>query len=401
MSSTSVAPLDGYRVIDLSSVVMGPLATQMLADQGADVIVVEQSIGDANRHMGVGGHPELSGPAMNLMRNKRSIVLDIRRAEGHDVLVDLVATADAFITNLRPASRARSRVTYRELRAHRPDLVYCAAAGFRVDDSRANDAAYDDIVQAAAGFVDLHERIGLPAMLSPTIIVDKIAGMAIANAVTAGLLRRERTGHGSEITLSMHEIATAWLLVEHGAAAIPVPPTGPSGYGRVMSPERRPLPTTDGAVTVLAYERHQFKGLARIGDRHDLIADRRFETRLGRLEHIDELYRHYRSIAAPFDTATFLAACQAHGVPAHPVVTLDEVIAALPVADHPHAGSYRVTPSLAPATEVSAAPRPAPLIGEHGREILSSLGYSDERIDALIAAGTVGPPIGDRVACPP
>ena len=175
-------PLSGVRVIDVSSVVMGPLATQILADLGADVIVVERHDGDANRHMGVGPHPELSGPALNLMRNKRSIVLDIRSNDGRKILLDLVRSADVFVTNLRPAARARAGLTYHELTAVRPDLVYCAAAGYPPHDPRADDAAYDDIIQSATGYVDVHRRAGMEARLAPTIVVDKVAGMAIANA---------------------------------------------------------------------------------------------------------------------------------------------------------------------------------------------------------------------------
>ncbi|WP_162942393.1 CaiB/BaiF CoA transferase family protein [Desertimonas flava] len=386
----SVLPLEGYRVIDLTSVVMGPLATQMLADQGADVIVVEQPAGDANRHMGLGPHRDLSGPALNLMRNKRSIVLDIRHPRGYEVLVDLVRSADVFVTNLRPGSRARARLTDDDLRPHRPDLVYCSVAGFAADDPRADHAAYDDIVQAAAGFVDIHDRAGLTSTAAPTILVDKIVGMAVANAITTALLHRERTGLGSEIAMSMQEIASAWLLVEHGAAAIPEPPTGPPGYPRLLSPQRRPLRTSDGAVAILTYERHHFEGLARLADRDDLLADPRFLTRLGRLEHIDELYREYQTIAARFDTATFLERCRAHGVPAHEVVTLDDIIAELRLADHPHAGRYRVTPSLGPATAASIAPRPAPLIGEHGPDILRSLGYPADQIDDLVGLRVLG-----------
>ena len=160
-------PLAGYRVIDITSVVMGPLATQILGDLGADVITIEQPVGDANRHMGIGPHPDLSGPAFNLMRNKRSIVLDLQATEGYEVLTRLVASADVFVTNLRPGSRERSRLRYDDLRRHRADLVYCAASGFPTDDPRADDAAYDDIIQSAAGMVDVHDRAGLSATLSP------------------------------------------------------------------------------------------------------------------------------------------------------------------------------------------------------------------------------------------
>ena len=185
-----------------------------------DVIAIEAALGDANRHMGTGPHPELSGVALNLLRNKRSIVLDLRDEAGYEALLRLVSSADVFVTNLRPGSRARARITRDDLAIARPDLVWCAAAGYPADSERADDAAYDDIIQAAAGLVDVAERSGLPPVLSPTLLVDKVCGMALAQAVTAGLLHRERTGEGSETVLAMYDIIRGFLLVEHGAAML-------------------------------------------------------------------------------------------------------------------------------------------------------------------------------------
>ncbi|MGA1746312.1 MAG: CaiB/BaiF CoA transferase family protein [Ilumatobacteraceae bacterium] len=384
-------PLAGITVVDLTAVVMGPLGTQILADMGAEVIAIETPTGDANRHMGAGPHPDLSGVAMNLMRNKRSIVIDLRDERGREAFERMVASADVFVTNLRPGSRERARVTYDDLVAIRPDLVWVAAAGYRPDSAAADDAAYDDIIQAATGIVDNHHRAGLPPVISPTLIADKVAGMAIAQAVTAGLLHRERTGEGSAAVLAMHDLLRGFLLVEHGAAAIPEPQLGRAGYPRLLSPERRPLPTTDGLVAVLAYERHHFEGLIRIGGRLEMLDDPRFVSRLGRLEHIDELYREYQRMAATMTTAEFLARCRAEGVPAHQVETLDDVVAALPIVEHPIVGPYRVTPSLAPGVEPDQVPRrPAPLLGEHGREVLTELGYSEAEITALEDAGVLG-----------
>lgn len=388
---SSYLPLEGITVIDLTAVVMGPLGTQILADMGAEVIAIETPIGDANRHMGAGPHPELSGVAMNLMRNKRSIVLDLRDERGRDVFDRLIERADVFVTNLRPGSRSRAKVTYDDLSAIRPDLIWVAAAGYRPDSEAADDAAYDDIIQAATGIVDNHHRAGLPPVISPTLIADKVAGMALAQAVTAGLFHRERTGKGSESVLAMYDLLRGFLLVEHGAAAIPEPPLGRSGYPRLLSPERRPLATTDGLVAVLAYERHHFEGLIRIGGRLEMLEDERFVTRLGRLENIDELYREYQRMASMMSTDEFLGRCRAEGVPAHRVETLDDVVAGLPLGDHPVAGRYRITPSLAPGVAPEAEPRrPAPLLGEHGREILTELGYDLDAIVGLEDAGVLG-----------
>ena len=176
-------PLDGVRIIDMTSVVMGPLGTHILADQGADVIVIEDRRGDTNRSMGIGPHPQLSGVTMNLMRNKRSIGLDVETPAGHEALGRLVATADVFVTNLRPGSRARAGITYDDIRAFKSDVVYCAAAGYPVDSEQADAPAYDDIIQAASGVCDLSEQVGLPPVLMPTLVADKSAGLVIANAI--------------------------------------------------------------------------------------------------------------------------------------------------------------------------------------------------------------------------
>jgi crotonobetainyl-CoA:carnitine CoA-transferase CaiB-like acyl-CoA transferase len=384
-------PLEGVRVVDLTSVVMGPLGTQILADMGADVVVIETPLGDANRHMGPGSHPDLSGVAMNLMRNKRSIVLDLASTDGREVLRRMVAAADVFVTNLRPGSRRRAGITFEDLRTVRPELVWVASAGFDPTSDRADDSAYDDLIQAATGLVDTNARAGLPPVISPNLIADKVAGMAIAQAVTAGLLHRATTGEGIEIVLAMYDLLRAFQLVEHGAAAIPEPAVGPSGYPRLLSPERRPLQTTDGLVVILAYERHHFEGLIRVGGRLEMLDDERFMSRIGRLQHIDELYREYQRTAAGFSTEEFLDRCRAEGVPAHVVVSLDDVVAGLPIVEHPKAGRYRVTPSLAPGADHTAPPhRPAPLLGEHGREVLAEIGYPPDEIERLIAGGTLG-----------
>ena len=194
-------PLDGIRIIDVTSVIMGPFATQVLADLGADVIVVEDRRGDTNRAMGPGPHPELSGVSLNLMRNKRSVGLDIKSDAGYEALGRLVATADVVVTNLRPGSRVRARLTYDDLRSFRDDLVYLAAAGWAPDSELAEAPAYDDIIQSHSGVGELTQRVGLPPLLMPTLVADKVCGLTIANSVLAALLDRASTGEGSEITI--------------------------------------------------------------------------------------------------------------------------------------------------------------------------------------------------------
>ncbi len=371
---------------------MGPLGTQVLGDLGADVIIVEDRRGDTNRTMGPGHHPELSGPALNLLRNKRSIGLDVKTDAGYEVLGRLIATSDVFVTNLRPGSRARAKLTYDDLRKFRADLVYCAAAGFPADSLEADAPAYDDIIQAASGVVDLATRVGLPPVLMPTLIADKVAGLAIANSVLAALFHRSRTGEGQDISIAMIDATRAFILVEHGAAAIPEPPLGAPGYSRILTPERRPQQTADGLIEVLAYERHHYESMFRLGGRSDLLDDPRIESRSSRLANGESLYRDIAEIVRTKTTAEWLLLTREAGVPSAAVVSLDEIVSALPIAVHPHAGQYRVTPPLVGSPDgdgTEVVRRHAPLHGEHGREVLTELGYSGDEIVELEGAGVL------------
>ena len=383
-------PLDGIRVIDMTSVIMGPVATQVLADQGADVIVIEDRRGDTNRAMGLGPHPELSGVSLNLLRNKRSVGLDVKTAAGHQALGRLVATADVFVTNLRPGSRRRARLTYDDLCVFRPDLVYCAAAGYPVDSELADAPAYDDVIQAASGVADLSQRVGLPPVLMPTLVADKTVGLVIANAIVTALFQRQRTGAGADLTIAMIEAMRAYILVEHGAAAVPEPALGGAGYPRILNPERRPQATADGLISVLPYGQHHYRALFELGGRQDLLDDPRIATLRSRLANGPSLYHDVAAILRQRTTAEWMGLLRAAGIPATPVTTVDELLIGLPMADHPHAGRYRVTPPL--TGEVATADvvrRPAPLHGEHGREVLAEVGYTDAQLDALEVSGTL------------
>ena len=377
-------PLDGVRVIDMTSVVMGPLGTHILADQGADVIVIEDRRGDTNRSMGVGPHPQLSGVTMNLMRNKRSIGLDIRTPQGYEALARLVATADVFATNLRPGSRARARITYDDIRQFRSDVVYCAAAGYPIDSELADAPAYDDIIQSASGVTDLSERVGLPPVLMPTLVADKSAGLVIANAIAVALFHRQRTGEGADITIAMTEVMRSFLLVEHGASAIPEPPLGSAGYARILTPERRPHATADGMVNVLPYDQRHYETIFRLGGRDDLIGDPRILTRRSRMENGGTLYREVATILLQRTTDEWIEVFRDADIPHSRVGTVNDLMVDLPIAEHPHGGRYRVTPPLTgAAASVDVVRRPAPLHGEHNREVLAEVGYGADELDEL------------------
>ena len=219
-------PLDGVRVLDLTSVVMGPLATQILGDLGADVITVESRDGDINRTMSSGPVRGLSGVSLNLLRNKRNMALDLSRPEGSQALLAVAADCDVFVTNLRPASLERAGLSYADVAGVRPEVIYCQANGFASDSPRAGEPAFDDVIQAASGVHDLMRRAGLPPALVPMLLADKVCGLVIAYAIIAALFHRERTGQGQRIEVPMLDAMRAFTLAEHGGSAICQPPRG-------------------------------------------------------------------------------------------------------------------------------------------------------------------------------
>ncbi len=384
-------PLDGIRVIDLSSVLMGPLATRTLGDLGADVIAVETHEGERNRGMGPGPAPQFSGIALNLMRNKRSIALDLKQKAGRQTFLDLAATCDVMITNLRPGPVGRLGLDYDSITAVRPEIIYCQANGYPSDSDRAEAPAYDDIIQSASGVGDVFRRAGHEPSLMPTLVADKIVGMTIANAVLAALFHRSSSGRGQHIEVPMIDTMRSFILAEHGSGAIAEPPVAEPGYPRILTPERRPRATLDGWINVLPYEEAHYVALFTAGSRPDMETDQRFRTRDGRYDNSDSLYRDVAAILATRTTEDWMAFCAEHGIPAAEARDLDDLIAELPIAEHPVAGKYRIIP---PPERFSRTPtsvrRPAPSVGQHGREVLTEIGYDGAAIDRLESDGIIG-----------
>jgi crotonobetainyl-CoA:carnitine CoA-transferase CaiB-like acyl-CoA transferase len=389
-STTAGGPLEGFRVVDLTSVIMGPVASRTLGDLGADVITVEGLRGEMHRGMNAGPHPQLSGIALNLLRNKRSLAIDLKSEDGHQVFLDLAATADVLITNLRPGPVRRLGLDHEAVRIVRPDIVYCQAHGWASDSDDAEAPAYDDIIQSATGVGDMFLRAGLEPALLPTLVADKVCGLAIANAVMAALLHRAATGEGQHVEVPMFDVMRAFMLTEHGAGAIGEPRQDDPGHRRILTRHRRPQPTVDGWINVLPYEQGHYEAIFTAGGRTDVRSDERFRTRAGRFANSDSLYRDVAAILATRTTDEWLVFCREHGIPATAAATLDELVAGLPLAEHPVAGTYRHIP-VAERFSQSPVPasRPAPLIGEHGRQLLTELGYSEGRIDELVASGVL------------
>ncbi|MEL6982489.1 MAG: CoA transferase [Actinomycetota bacterium] len=390
---TAPGPLDGVQVLDLTSVIMGPLATQTLGDLGAEVVSIEGRAGDTNRSMGPGPVAGLSGTSMNLMRNKRSVGLDLKDPAGRDAFLRLAARSDVVVTNLRPGPLQRLGLTYDDVRQVCPDVIFCQAQGYPSTSDDADAPAYDDIIQSASAIGELFARQGHRPALLPTLVADKVAGLTIASAIIAALYHRANTGQGQRIEVPMIDVMRSFVLVEHGAGAIPEPPQAEPGYQRILTPERRPQQTADGWINVLPYSEEHYHHLFRAGGRDDLLDDPRIASRSARITNSDSLYREVATILAGRTTSAWLAFCDEHGIPATASATLSDLVDELPLAEHPDAGTYRQIP---PPVRYDATPasirRHAPLPGQQGREVLAELGYSPQELDELERDGVLYTP---------
>jgi crotonobetainyl-CoA:carnitine CoA-transferase CaiB-like acyl-CoA transferase len=388
-------PLAGIRVIEFATVIMGPYGSQLLGDLGADVVKIETASGDGSRVMGGGPHPQLSGIALNLHRNKQSIGIDVKRSEGREIVLRLLADADVFVTNLRPAPLGRLGLDYQSLVQDFPRLIYCQAQGFRSDTDEAGRPAYDDIIQALAGLPQLNGLAFDQTRFVPAIVADKVAGMFIAQGVLAALVARGTTGRGQRVEIPMFDAVLAFNLVEHlGRAAVA---GQPAGYNRALTPHRGPHRTSDGYIAMMPYTDGHWTALLQAVGRQDLLEQPYFADHRSRLTHADEVYATLARVVRERTTDQWLELCHDRGIPASPVPDLDDIIAepehhrgALQEAEHPHIGTYRQIRQPIVFSQSGQRPHsPAPLVGEQSLDLLAHAGYSDDEISRLLDAGVV------------
>src|SRR5215813_860781 len=397
-----LGPLDGYRIVDLTSNVAGPLATMILADQGADVIKVEAPDGGDATRAGGDRRNGFSASFLNNNRNKRSIVLDLKTAGGREALLRLTAGADVFVQNFRPGVADRLGVGEEPVRAVAPKIVYVSISGFGEGGPYATKPAYDPVIQGFSGLatVQAGSDEARPRLLR-TILPDKLTAITASQAITAALLARERTGEGQHVRLSMLEAVLAFLWASDM--------TGQTFVGD--EPARQEpasaldliYETADGYMTVAALTDRQWAGLARVVGRPDWLEDGRFRTPALRQKNIDarlELTQHELR-ARP--AGEWLELLTAAGVPCGPVLTRNQVIEHPQVAalglvvetEHPRAGNLCQARAAARFSRTPAEiRRGAPRLGEHTQEILVELGYSAVEIDALEAAGAIVRSVG-------
>ncbi|RVU23297.1 CoA transferase [Streptomyces antnestii] len=385
-------PLAGLRVIELATVIMGPYAGAQLGDLGADVIKIEAPGGDPTRHFEPQRHEGMAGATLNLNRNKRSVRLDLKTSAGREALLALLRTADAFITNVRPQALRRLGLWYEDVADVNPGLVYVNAQGFRSDSPQGDNAAYDDILQAASGLVWLNEQVSGEAYYVPTVLADKVCGLVIVQSVLAALRHRDRTGAGQHVEVPMADTMIAFNLVEHlsGASLEPVQEPG-YGYRRVLSKERKACPTADGWMCILPYNDRNWRDFFAHAGRPDLAADPRFSTMAGRVAHADELYAYLREVTPKFTNDEWQDFCDRVSIPAHPVYSLREAAESsyarqgglLQILEHPSEGTYRyVAPPVRYSRTRGRLWRHCPHVGEHTEEVLTEVGFDPALLTA-------------------
>jgi len=392
----SEGPLAGVRVVDLSTMISGPVATMFLGDQGADVVKVEApGTGDLVRELGAkrGG---MSATFATANRNKRSLRLNLKDARGLAVLEKLVAGADVFVQNFRPGTADRMGVGEAAMRVHRPDLIYVSISGFGETGPYAAKRVYDPVIQALSGLADVQRdrETGRPRMVR-AIIPDKVTALTAAQSVTAALFARERTGRGQHVRIAMLDAVVALLWAESMAGY--TWRNGTDG-GRTELAQDLVFETTDGYLTAGTVSDAEWAGFLRAVERPEWARDSRFQTASGRVKHAAERLTLAADVFRTRSRAEWLARLDAEGVPCAPVLTRREVLDHPQVAanqlvvelEHPLGGPMR---QARPAARFDVTPaglhRPAPQLGEHTDEILAELDYDPADIAALRAEGIV------------
>lgn len=389
-------PLDGLRVLDLTSVVLGPLATQTLGDMGADIVKIEGPAGDTTRYTGPKRSQDMSALFMGLNRNKRSIVLDLKQDAAKDVLWRLIEEADVFLHSIRPQAIARLGFGHEDVLARNGRIVYAGVHGFRMDGPYSGRPAYDDVIQGLSGSADLMARLVGEPRYMPTIMADKTCGLVTVNAILAALYEREQSGQGQFVEIPMLETMVAFNMADHIFGHAFDPPEGPMGYSRVLTPSRRPYKTTDGYICLLAYTDPQWERFwAEVGV-PELKDDPRFDSLASRADNIEAVYSLAGDYVATRTTAEWLEILPRLEIPCGEIVELEalpddphlQAVGFFREEDHPTEGKVTI-PDI--AVQFGRTPgsidRLQPKLGEHSEEILREAGYGAADIEQLRASG--------------
>ncbi len=382
--SSMQGALVGLRVIDMTGVVLGPYATQILGDYGADVIKIEPPGGDIMRHAGPLKHPGMGHIFINANRNKRSVVLDLRQPEQREQLLALCKTADVLTYNIRPGSMARLGLSFETLHALNPRLVVCGAYGYSEGGPYSEWPAYDDLIQGAACIPWLMTQSGsTEPRYVPATFADRVTGLNMVHAVLAAVIARYRTGLGQHVEVPMFECLLQFVLGEHLGGETWQPAIAPMGHSRMLAANRKPYQTQDGYICALMYNDAHWQSFLKLIGRPELfLSDPRFTTQGERIKHIDALYAFVGEHLRTRCSETWMKELAANDIPVMPMMKLDDLLTdphltatqAWVDVQHPHEGTLR---QFRPPVRMSATPtgiwRPAPRLGEHTEEVLNSL----------------------------
>ncbi|MFP6682980.1 MAG: CoA transferase [Gammaproteobacteria bacterium] len=386
-------PLEGIRVIDLTSVLFGPYATQMLGDFGADVIKIEAPGGDHTRGIGPARNSGMAAGFLGCNRNKRSVQLDLKRAPAREALWRLIDGADLFVHNIRPKKVAALGFSPDAVMARKSDIIYGALHGYLEEGPYAGRPAYDDVIQGESGIAGAFlARDGIPAYV-PSVVADKSAGLIAANGLTAALFQRLRTERGVYVEIGMFESMVAYTLGEHQFGLSFSPPKGQAGYTRVISDERKPYQTEDGYICILPYTDKQWQSFWTLADTPELADDPRYLTMTERTRNVDALYAQSRSAISKRTTAHWLKVLTDAEIPCGPINTFENLrrdphlneIDFFRAFEHPSEGCLEVLDTgLRFDREPLSIRRHQPQLGEHTHKILSEAGLSSEEIAAAM-----------------
>jgi crotonobetainyl-CoA:carnitine CoA-transferase CaiB-like acyl-CoA transferase len=390
-------PLTGVRVLDLTTVVMGPYATQILGDLGADVIKVEPPDGDVIRQAWPFRNPGMGAIFLNVNRNKRSVALDLKKEAAKEACLTLAKKADVLVYNIRPQAMARLKLSYEEVKEANPRIIYVGCFGYSQRGPYAAKAAYDDMIQGASGLPWLLQKQGAPEpRYAPMIVADRSVGQQVASAVSAALYYREKTGNGQRVDVPMWEHLLQIVLSDHLGGYTFEPQQGEPGYARILTPDRRPYQTSDGYVCALIYNDKQWKAFAAIIGKPEIMSRPEFATQEARSQNYKSAYAMVADEMKKRSTAFWIEALERGDIPVQKMNTLDDIVSDphleaigyLQLVDHPSEGRIRM---LAVPSEWSEAKpeyrRHAPRLGEHTREVLREAGFSSQQIQQMISSG--------------
>ena len=400
MTNTPKGPLQGVRVVDLTTVMLGPFCTQILGEMGAEIIKIETPEGDVNRWTGESRSPGMSTGQLIKGRNKRSIILDLKVKKVRKVFEKLIQTADVFVHNIRPKAAKRLAIDYETIAELNHNIIYASATGFGETGPFADKPAYDDLIQGASGIASLFGKVTGTPRYVPSVMADKTTGLFLSNYISMALFHRERTGEGQKLHVPMYESFAAFVVSEHMQGQTFVPPTGPAGYTRMLTSHRKPYETKDGFICVVPYtQKHWANFLALVG-RADLLKDPRFSNQTERTKNIDTLYEIVSDSMKRRSTNDWIIALSDADIPAGPMNSPEDLfecphlkaVEMFPEIEHPTEGRIRhIKVPAAFSTTPGGLYHHSERLGASTNAVLNELGFSRTEITELENLGAITP----------